>query len=217
MPALIFTHPPDYLSASHTVRSLLACGVEPILAIHESDPLLRIEGARVIRTRAPRGGNLNGKPFILESLRLMEEHADGTHVLKVDSDSLVFRLDWLAGKEETGIGLHHAEHRAFYGFCYALRADRLPEMIRAAERLHDGLPHPEDIAIGTLADTCGGLYRYENLTPENRLGAYKWTTARPAAWWRTRYDALCFQRGHGIDRRNVSDKMAELMEVNNEQ
>ncbi len=211
MPALIYTHPPDYLSASLAARSLLACGIEPVLAIHRDDPLLRVEGARVIRTRAPRGGNLNGKPFILESLRLMEEHAGGTHVLKVDSDALVFRTDWLAGKEETGIGLSHAEHRAFYGFCYALRADRLAEMIRAAEELPDGLPHPEDIAIGALADRCGGLHRYRNLTPENRLGAYKWTTARPPEWWRTRYDALCFQRGHGIDRRNVSDKMAEFM------
>ena len=63
---------------------------------------------------------------------------------------------------------------------------------------------PVDIAIGVPSP----------ITPENRLGAYKWTTARPAAWWRTRYDALCFQRGHGIDRRNVSDKMAEFMEVN---
>lgn len=211
MTGIIFTYPPDYLAASFAARSLAALGVRPLLAIHKDDPPLHIDGAQVIRTRAPRQGNLNGKPFIREALELMRDHSDGTHILKLDSDSLVFRLDWLAGKEETGIGLHHAEHRAFYGFCYALRTDRLGDLITAMHLLPDGHLHNEDVAIGTLAAHCGGVFRYENLTPENRLGAYKWSTARDPAWWRTRYDALCFQRTDGKNRRNVSAKMREFL------
>lgn len=210
MTGIIFTHPPDYVAASYAARSLIAVGVRPVIAIDRDDPCLHVDGAKVIRTAAPRRGNLNGKPFVLEALTIMRDLAEGDRILKIDSDTLVFRLDWLLGREETGIGLYHAQHRSFYGFCYSLRTDRLGDMIEALGDLPEGVVQHEDIAIGNLAEKCGGVFRFPNLTPGNRLGAYKWDTQRPVEWWKERYDALCFQRSDGKGREDVIQKMKDF-------
>lgn len=210
MKVLIYTYPPDYVSAALSARSIQAAGAEPVLAIDREDPPLFVEGVRVIRTEFPRNGNLNGREFILGNLRLMLELGAGDEwVCKGDSDTWWNRLDWIHGHGDvSAVALADPGRHSFYGLAYALRVDRIPEMIALGEATLDaGERLPEDLTTGELATACGGVHAWPNLQPGTPLAAYNWETAEDPETLKRRYDVIVFQRMQGRRRRDVMEAM----------
>ncbi|MCW1926274.1 hypothetical protein OKA05_27215 [Luteolibacter arcticus] len=211
MTATIFTWPPDYAQAALAGRALRSCGVDVVLAIDAGDPLPEVEGCRIVRTTFPRRGNLNGKACIEGILATLHENADGDpYQLKVDSDTLVMGLDWLAGRPEPAVGMHHRippHDRFMFGAAYGLRTELLPEYRAAAARLPDGDHYSEDVEIGKLLP---GIHAFENLTEGCPFAAYSWKSVKTMEEWR-RYEILIFQRIQGRGRRAIQETMKEFV------
>jgi len=215
MIAVIYTHPPDYLAAVTAARQWQSIGVRPILALDAGDPLFFPPGIETVRTTFRRNGNLNGTSFIREHLRLLRDLSgtDDEWAIKADSDALCFGLHWLQSRKEIAVGSWSPAHRGFYGFCYAVRCSVLGAMIAAADNLPDDDAAPEDVTIGELADSCGGSFRYEILSPGSPFAAFNWESEDPAAAWRGNFEVLAFQRSQGRGHREVSAKMLEFRQT----
>jgi hypothetical protein len=204
MTGLIFTHPPDYALAALSARALGKLGIRPVLAVDAGDPVPVIEGAEVITTSFKRRGNLNGKECVEGILATLLAVADGDeYVLKLDSDTMVLGMGWLHGRTEPAVGLFHPGYRIFFGACYALRVDRLPEYQAAAAAMPESISCSEDIEMGKLLP---GVFTYENRAPGCPFAAYSWEAGRPLDYWRER-EILIFQRFQGRNRRDIRETM----------
>lgn len=207
MTALIYTYPPDYVMASQVARGLLALGVRPLLAIDARDPRLAVEGVEVIRTSFDRQKNLNGRDFILGNLRLMQEHATGDYTLKVDSDTLVLSLEFLAGRTEIAVGVWTTQMQ---GCCYALRTEALPDLIAEAEQaVPPGVWLMEDAVTGELAKRLGPCHLPQRPEP-TRYATYRPGTTR--AEYRQRGECVVnFPLRKDRGRRAIAKAMGEFL------
>jgi len=146
----------------------------------EDREALAAVGARVFFSRFHRGGNLTGAENLTGQLQFLElagmvAGADGTPadwLLKVDSDTVVQRLDWLAGvdPEQVAAVCHEQPHWWFQGCCYALSMAWLPQLKALWEGLEQasetdprrqelaklGPLYPEDVTTGWLAVATAG-------------------------------------------------------------
>jgi hypothetical protein len=205
MTGVIFTHPPDYALAALSARALRKLGIRVVLAVDAADPLPAIEGVdTIVTTTFRRNGNLNGKACVQGILATLAAAADGDdYVLKLDSDTMLLGLGWLAGHTAPAVGLFDPSVRIFYGACYALRVDRLLEYQQAAAVMPESYSCPEDIEIGKLLP---GRFAYENRAPGTPFAAYSWEAEKPVDYWR-KWDVLIFQRYQGRERPDLRDTM----------
>jgi hypothetical protein len=208
MTGIIYTYPPDYVMAAMSARAMLAAGVRPVVAIDHKDPRLVIEGVEVIRTREDRGGNLNGKDFIVANLKRMLELATGPYTFKCDSDTLILSADHVAGRSETAVGVYASQMQ---GCCYALLVEALPAMIELAEtRLKPGMRLMEDQLTGQIAKIVGPVHLPEHLREVTHYAAYK--RGLTPAHFRDRGDCVVnFPLREGMDRRAVAAAMKEFL------
>ena len=204
MKALIFTYPPDYVAAAIAARQAARTGVEPVLCIDSRDPELAVDGVRVLRTDFPRVGNLNGGACVRGILETMLAEADGERILKLDSDTMLFGLDWLKGRGEAVVG-RSSPDRALYGFCYSIRRDALAAMLREASTIHD----PFCAEDRTMAELAGGDIHTYAPGPDCPLRAYDWSDAPPSRWHGC--GAVVFHPKPGKGRREVADAMENLL------
>lgn len=208
--AIIATYPPDYQSAAIATAMLGRLGIEAVWLVGKDDDAP--PHARVIRTSAPRNRNLNGHPWIAEQLAIMEELGAGYDwVMKVDSDTLVFNLDWLErfhdDPEINLVGCQHAvmiNSSYLFGCCYAIRPALIPQLI-----LHPYIPYPEDAAIGEMAKGKG-VYRYPF---HHEDGRNTWTITTPS---RAAQDAQYIKRNYFMvtvfpDPRFIGDKHQAIL------
>lgn len=215
--AVIFTWPKDYEMAGIAARALRNCGVRTYLAIDSKDPRVHIDGASLVSTNFPRGGNLNGMDCmvgIVDTLAAVAREEDDW-VLKVDSDTLVHSLDWLwdVPTEATLAGTGHDpaknDGRTLYGCCYAMRPSGIAAL--REQILHAGTRATkcEDLMIGNAGQALGVLHRYV-LHKDKHMGPYLEKRTQPEML--ERYQAICVQRTsrNPNARAEVVDKMNGL-------
>lgn len=164
--ALIFTHAPDYPLAVVAATQLLHHGIETILCIdqkEETEP----EWPLVRRTTFERSGNLNGVEAVSGIIDLLEEYGKGMDwIMKVDSDVIIFSIDWLLvpggiGWKPKMIGHTYPPMRGekgIYGAVYAIQPSILPEMRRRLLLRGEQRQRAEDMIMGLLGH--GFLHRH---------------------------------------------------------
>lgn len=211
MKAVIFTHPPDYVAAGLAARALRGLGVRPILAIDRKDPKLAVEGCTVVRTSAPRQGNLNGTAWVREALRTMHAAGAADYVLKVDSDTIVRGLGWLEGPACAAAGVWVPAMSGMNGCCYALGTGFLDEMIRRADLLPESAHCPEDRTIGKLAAECGPV-RYQTYgEPGCVFSAWLWAEGMPK-YGEDRSEVIVFNRENRVPRDEQAAAMKRFLQ-----
>lgn len=106
---------------------------------HPAIDSLREMGAIVSGSTGTHGGNLNGAEHVDHQLAELGEAAGPDHgrgmVVKIDSDTIVRSLDWLApafieASPVIAVGFEAGPHAPWCGPCYALRAG-IPQLLRS--------------------------------------------------------------------------------------
>lgn len=193
--AVIFTHRPDLRIAGLAAKALQHLGVEVALALDQLDINVRVEGCTILRTTFPRKRNLNGIACADGILATLQSFGDGADwILKVDSDTLVFGLDWFLAKPAQVVGVGYPQDkRNLFGMCYAVRPEVLPDLREKLIELGEGEMIGEDILIGNAAEALGALSSYPLYAPETPLWGWNYNKpreVREAAW---QYQVICTQ------------------------
>lgn len=120
----------------------------------------------------PHGGNLTGAAHLLNQLEEMEAAAAPGWIVKVDSDTLIRQLDWLAPALDptnaiNAVGFGASPEVPWCGPCYALRAG-IPRALRdtfaAALRPQYRAPEPGPFPAGCPEDaTLWRLFQMSHL------------------------------------------------------
>lgn len=156
IPVCIFTYAGDSLPIRECVRSVIACGLFPVVCDDAANTLPRTtvaqledHGAEYVQTTFQRRGNLNGTDTAAGIARTLHEAAGryGTaSALKLDSDTiLIDPMPFLAGN--VGICSTVQDRRAAFGCVYALTASTALAVAKDLEFGHFDPTAPEDLAI----------------------------------------------------------------------
>lgn len=174
-----FSHRPDFACLLQSARSVRPLAPEAALTVFvdpadpftpEQSAALRAAGCRVFVSTRPHGGNLNGVEHLDRQLQALDRSATAAdYVVKIDSDTVILSLNWLAEAIARAGGADRWPPAAGFqmkrpvcplcGPCYALRAD-VPRALRrhlaAHPRALDALMPkvPEDFATFTLLSAC---------------------------------------------------------------
>lgn len=201
--AVIFTHPPDYATATIASRFAERLGVKVVWAIDHDASLEGIPADRdVVLSYVPRRGNLVGALWTAEQLRIMDEVSHGyTWVIKLDSDTVINRLDWLesAKIEHQIVGMYNpygggsGQHQ-LHGQCYAVRGTALPSLRQSARLTDPAFANwGEDALIGGILEDSQQL-KHPFHRRKGMMSGWHWPTDREAAYWIERYEVLTIQR-----------------------
>lgn len=176
-------------------------GHSPVSA--EQRKLIIAHGAEYRQTTFERNGNLRGGDCVRGMLGVMCDGVeDDDVVIKVDSDTVVLRGDWVEDLCGTGVGLRGVGYRVsggrmLYGCCYGLAGWAVKGVqCFLAKRELEGLA-PEDVTVcRAVLDVFGrSCVRIEEpWTAQNRAGRWAWwnwdsLTADPARY-AARYDVV---------------------------
>jgi hypothetical protein len=215
--AVIFTFPKDYEAAGIAARALRNCGCRVVLAIDGKDPMVHIDGAdRMVHTHFQRKGNLNGIDCMLGIIDTLAGQArdDDEWLLKVDSDTVVHSLEWLAVPNEKGlVGTGHApeknDGRTLYGCCYAMRPGVVGALREQVIKAGTRVTRAEDLMIGNAGEALGILHRYV-LHQERHMGP--WVEKYSLEEKLEKYQAICVQRTgrQATARQEVVKKMKQI-------
>lgn len=152
-------------------------------------------GADFLRTTFPRGGNLNGLACLLGQLNTLHACAgDAEWVLKVDSDTVVRGLTWLAGRAEPLVGFC-AEARALYGACYAVRGTSIRPFYRAAAEMDFRGVRAEDLMMAAVGRRLG-MHAHESRVEGPYFAGWHWGYKNPNRMvevYRERYEVIVVQ------------------------
>lgn len=182
-----FSFERDSLTVVESVRAVRAvlpdaalCVVEdaaaPLLAVQRD--LLEAGGVEVRGSAFRRGGNLNGAECISGMLAEMEaacERYDRAGAVKVDSDTVILRTEWL----DNG-----ARYRGFEGLggfvvgaCYYLEVELLGELLEDCARFSPSPSAEEDYEIWHRASRLiGHIHARNGVVPlvRNEVVGYNW-------------------------------------------
>lgn len=213
MKAVIFTHPSDYPAARVSSAGLERLGVEVTWCIDRNDDV-PAESRRLHFSTTARNGNLRGIGWTREQLRILcEVGGDDPWILKVDADTAVLSLDWisLAPADHVLVG-PHVEKRplAVYGCAYAIRPDAIPSLIAKARTHPQDTRTNEDFLIGKLAGDRATRIPFEK--SGGVWCGYDWSSIRPAAAWRSKFQVIHIDRPNG-NRAPVTNKLREILDL----
>ncbi len=212
MKAVIFTHPSDYPAARACAAGLAKLGVSVVFSLDAADDAAGL--SPVTRTTEPRNGNLRGNRWVRAQLRHLWQIGQGDEwILKVDSDTAVFSLDWMALATPSTIMLGPDVPKApgaIYGCCYALRVDALPGLIAKADALPEAADSFEDGMTARLAGDRAT--RIPFVAKGGVWAGYNWRTTKPDSVWREKFQII------HVDRRNsnrapVAAKLRSLLQL----
>lgn len=200
LPAVIFTYAGDAPALPWCVRGVQAAGLIPVVAEDAAAPLPPITrgwlargGVRVVSTRFPRRGNLNGTDCaagICRTLAAAAAWAGAGHVIKLDTDTIIVRpAAWLASPEADMIALVDRGGRTgAFGCCY--RLSRRAAIIAAAA-LAVGPFDPAAPEDQTIHRTVSELVRVRELEFDAAAGPFSaFPQDGDAADFRRRFDVL---------------------------
>ena len=156
IPVCIFTYAGDSLPIRECVRSVIACGLFPVVCDDATNPLprptvamLEDHGAEYIQTAFQRRGNLNGTDTAAGIARTLYDAARryGTpSAIKLDSDTiLIDPMPFLDGN--VGVCSTVQNRRAAFGCCYSLTALTALEVAKDLEFGAFDPTAPEDLTI----------------------------------------------------------------------
>ncbi len=155
-PAVIFTHPPDYAKAAMATLAAKRCGLNVTWVIDQADTAEGIPPSiPIVRSVSNRNGNLRGLEWISEQLAIMASVGAGHEwLIKIDSDTLIDRLDWLESAADhhhlVGTFIGHGEPLPprLFGGCYAIRSNQIERTRQRVGAMTIGPCENEDRIIG---------------------------------------------------------------------
>lgn len=208
--ALVMTHPPDYANATIASRVAAALGMDVSWCIDSKSSRDGIPSfVKVIETSVERNGNLNGEKWILEQIRIMGDECIGYDwVVKLDSDSIIGRLDWLLLAEG-----HHWLVGLFWpydnsvsgprgklnGPCYAINGRGVSYLLNLKSLKGCGERVGEDYLIGTLIPE-EHILKHRFHERKGMMSGWRWDTSREASYWLERYEVLTIHRPHNSEK-----------------
>lgn len=212
MKAFIFTYHLDYEISYLAYDTLLKAGVDEVVLAYDKSHFKPDKKYNSIATTFPRMGNLNGPKFMEGALDLYLEEAKGhEQILKVDSDTLVFDLEWTK-YPETLIGWKYEPHRPFYGLAYALRTEAIPLIKDILYGSNYPISFAEDIMINDLCKDLG--VRSLDFDITKGYCGWNWVT-RHTVEDHNRFSVINVYRPEGFSEENgrklVKSKMEQLI------
>lgn len=212
--AVIFTFPLDYDAALIAAASLENLGVEVHFAIDAKHELLP-DFPNIIRTTFFRSGNLNGRESVVGQLETMKSISeDSDWVLKVDSDTLVTRLNWLHNKTHPLIGVCILGVRNFFGACYAIKSSTIDKFVEEAKVIDLKDLSAEDLIMFELGKKIGYFrYHYNEMGPV--FAGWHWNNTLGEQEYLKRFEIIVVSppEEHGkteLGRRLVKKQMEKL-------
>lgn len=215
MKGFIFTHPPDYEMSYIAYDTLKKAGVEDIVLCYDKNHAKPKAAYASITTDFPRAGNLNGPKFVEGMLDMFaKESAGHDEIIKVDSDTLVFDLEWTK-RPETLVGFQYYPHRAFYGMAYTLKTKAIPLIKDILYGSNYRLTYPEDLMMAELCQDLGVYAKdFDMDTPGGYCG-WNWVTRHTVEEHRKRFSVINVYRPEGFSHENarklVLAKMKQLV------
>lgn len=232
IPVAIFTFGPDGLAAQMAGRSALQAGLGPVFAeVDSANPVtpemrrnMENSGFLVTDTVFPRPLNLRGLTCfrgLLSSYRRIFAVTGATHILKLDSDTLIQRAGRIkqAVADDVCAASWATESYHFYG-CAMVVSKRLVEALEDHIIRWGGLPGfgaddmSEDLAVGHMADRLGlGEVRRWNYDPAGGYLAGWQFDDKKRSIYKERFDVVTFGNRHLLKGRPCEqrDKVAQAM------
>ena len=215
IPVVIFTFADDGAAAMMAGKTALAAGLGPVfMEVDGAKPLtsemraaMKRQGFRVRETMFPRTKGIRGIDCyrgLLGSYSYAMRDTGASHVLKLDSDTLILRADRIkqAVADDVAAASMQTEDYRFYG-CAMVLSFRLVHSIAAHVQRWKGLPGhrnrdvSEDLATGDMADLLElGEVRRWQFDPAGGYCAGWQYDGKPAAIYRERFDVVTFGNRH---------------------
>lgn len=232
IPVVIFTFGNDGAAAMLAGRSALAAGLGPVFVeVDGKAPLtpemraaMKREGFRVRETMFPRNKGIRGIDCyrgLLGSYSYVLRESGASHLLKLDSDTLILRSDRIkqAVADDVAAASMRTEGYRFYG-CAMVLSFRLVHSIAAHVQRWKGIPGhrnhdlSEDIATGDMADLLdiGEVRRWQFDPAGGYCAGWRYDDT-PAATYRERFDVVTFGNRHLLTGKDCErrDKVAATM------
>lgn len=232
IPVVIFTFAGDGAAAMMAGKSAIAAGLGPVfIEIDGAKPLtpemraaMKRQGFRVRETMFPRNKGIRGIDCyrgLLGSYSYALRDTGASHVLKLDSDTLVFRADRIkqAVADDVAAASMRTDGYRFYG-CAMVLSSRLVSGIAAHVQRWKGIPGhrnhdlSEDIATGDMADLLdiGEVRRWPFDPAGGYCAGWRYDDTPPEVY-RERFDVVTFGNRHLLTGKDCErrDKVAETM------